>query len=259
MVKKMAVLGQRLLPATLRRMVRRRYYRGVVDGYRAEAWEWAGAIRPWCTPGADAIDAGANVGYISKLLAEWVGPNGRVVSIEPVPDTFDVLQDGMRHRFGSRVTCVPRCLSDAPGEVTMVVPEYDGVGGENFYESRIAADPATAASGRAVTVQAETLDAIVARTGMVPAFIKIDVEGHELAVVRGAEKTIRAGKPPLLIEVAGDPDEPGTQAALLLATLMDWGYTPHTINHGVLKPRRSGDQSVDYLFLVAGQTTESAE
>ncbi|HMO50393.1 MAG TPA: FkbM family methyltransferase [Kiritimatiellia bacterium] len=246
-LKRITLKLSRLLPSFLRRALRRRYYRGVVSNYREVDWEWSPFIKPLVPSGGQVIDIGANVGYLSGLFAQWVGPSGSVLSVEPIPETYDALSASMSTLFPNTVVTIQSCVSDAPGEVTMAVPEYAG-GGANYYESRIV-DPDSATGARHVNVPATTLDLLIRDRNLNPSFIKIDVEGHELAVIKGGAEFFANHRPPLLIEVAGDPDEPGSAAALLFAMLKGWGYDPHLIRKGTLEVRRVGDQSVDYLFL----------
>ena len=244
----MALKLRRFLPPVCLRALRRRYYLRVVENYAESDWEWSPFIKPIVPPGSQVLDIGANVGYLSGLFARWVGPTGRVTSIEPIPATYDALTSSMKQLYPDTVTTIQCCVSDAPGDVTMSVPSYAG-GGENYYESRIV-KASVATGSNLFTVQATTLDLLIPNLNLNPnlSLIKIDVEGHELAVIRGGAGYLSRHLPPLLIEVAGNPDESETPASLLFTILKDWGYAPHLIKNGVLKPRQAGDQSVDYLF-----------
>ncbi len=245
--KNIALRLARVLPPVCLRALRRRYYLHIVRNYAESDWEWSTYIKPLVPSGSQVLDIGANVGYLSGLFARWVGPTGHVTSVEPIPATNDALTYSMKRLFPKTVTTLQCCVSASPGEVTMSVPSYTS-GRENYYESRIV-DSTTANPGHSYTVQATTLDLIIPRLHPVPSFVKIDVEGHELAVIQGGANYLSIHHPPLLIEVNDNPDEPGTPASLLFTTLKDWGYTPHVIDNGELKPRASGDQSVDYLFV----------
>lgn len=240
------------LPASWRRVLRRRYYVRVVEAHTPADWEWSPFILPLIPAGGHVLDIGANVGYLSKLFAQRAGAGGRVVSVEPIPATYDVLANNMRTLFPATVTTLACCVSDRPGEVAMTVPRYEG-GGENYYESHIVTDPADAASGL-IRVPARTMAQIIDEQGLRPDFIKIDVEGHELAVIQGAADYLSRHRPPLLIEVAGDPDQAGAPAARLFDVLNGWGYRPRVIRDGRLDDRRTGDRSVDYLFVAESGT-----
>ncbi len=248
LLKKIAFSGRWLVPPPVARWLRCRYYYRVVSSFRESSWEWAGVVRPLVSPGAHVIDIGANVGYLSRWLAEWVGSGGRVVSVEPIPDTYRSLAYSMARLFGSRVITLPRCVSDRSGVVQMAVPRYAD-GGENFYESRIVRDGGHGTGERVWDVRACTLDELVAEFSLSPAFIKIDVEGHELSVIRGGASLLQHARPPLLIEVSGNPDDPETPAHELFRLLHGWGYVPLTLDGGRLRDRIPGDQAIDYLFV----------
>jgi FkbM family methyltransferase len=249
MRKKIVTALKRCLPNPWLRCLRRRYYLRVVKNYSENDWEWTPFIKPLITAGSQVLDVGANVGYLSGLFARWVGDSGKIVSVEPIPATYDALSSSMQRLFPGIVTTLQCCLSDAPGVVTMSVPEYEG-GGENYYESRIiGSDSADGLNQH--QVRATTLDHIAGDLDLTPAFVKIDVEGHELAVIRGGLKFISQHHPPLLIEVAGDPDQHGGSAAQLFGELASLEYVPCLIKNGKLLKREPGDKSIDYLFLHA--------
>lgn len=228
-------------------MFRRRYYLQIVKKYEETDWEWSEVIKPFIPLGGQVLDIGANVGYLSGLFARWVGPEGRVVSIEPIPATYDVLSSSMKRLFPQSVTTFALCVSDRAGEMKMTVPRYKD-GGENYYESHIVSEYTP--EGSAITVNAITLDDLVHTRNLKPDLIKIDVEGHELSVVQGGANFLSQHHPPLLIEVSGNPDGEDSQAARLFSTLSVWGYKPHLIKNGRLIRRQTGDHSVDYLFLI---------
>jgi len=247
-IKKLVSVFMRYLPASCRLRLRRSYYLQVVANFREADWEWTPVIRKIVTPGSHILDVGANVGYLSKLFAEWVGPSGRIVSVEPIPDTFASLEYSMNKLYRGRVTTLACCMSDQPGSVRMVVPTYEQ-GGENFYESHIESGEKKQNAGRHFTVQASTIDLVCKETGLTPVFIKIDVEGHEGAVVRGAAHMLSTRQPPLLIEVAGNPDDSSGSAHEMFLLLRKWGYVPLMLENGRCRERKTGDVAVDYLFV----------
>lgn len=145
------------------------------------------AFRAAVTPGATALDVGANVGAYSLLLGQWVGASGSVFAFEPAPDVFQGLTRHIALNGLERiVTPVPAAIGDRVAVAALVVAGTHG-------ESRLAlkGDDASVTIDVAVT----TIDAFCAERGLTPDFIKVDVEGFELSVLRGARETIRrAGK-----------------------------------------------------------------
>ncbi len=195
--------------------------------------------------GSTVLDLGANFGLYTRFLAEAVGPSGRVHAVEPVPATFDVLRSNVRRLRLDAVQVHHCAASDRAGTVTMAVPRYRE-GGENPYEARIVGK--SEAGLRTVEVPSRRLDDLFGDGDRV-AFVKCDVEGHELNVLRGAG-TIRLGhRPAWLIEVSGDPDDRTGLAYELMRLMIDGGYKAYRVDGERLVVRRPGDRAVNYFFL----------
>lgn len=169
----------------------------VTPEYRYLSWNPAeyAAFRDAITPGAIALDVGANVGAYSLLLAQWAGSAGRVYAFEPAPQEFDGL---VRHvalnGLSTTVKPIHAAVSDAPVQARFVVATTAG-------EGRLAS--AADIDRPFVNVPVTTIDEFCAREGVVPDFIKIDVEGSETAVLRGARDTLRrcGGRVSVFVEV----------------------------------------------------------
>ena len=132
--------------------------------------------------GVTALDVGANIGAYSILLGQWVGPSGQVFAFEPAPEPFDGLS---RHIALNGLTHTVHPIQMAVGaEVATAQLLVAGTGGE----SRLAS---AGDGGATITVPVTTIDAFCAERGLSPDFIKVDVEGFELAVLKGARETIR--------------------------------------------------------------------
>ncbi len=212
-------------------------------------WPFAPVIRALVSPGDSVVDVGANMGYITTRLADYVGASGRVYAVEPVPDTFEMLECTVRALSLRQVTSVHACASDQAGEVWMAVPCY-AEGGENLYESRVISETERAPDARCVQVRSVRLDELLSAAHKERlTFIKIDVEGHEAEVVRGTWEILRRYAPALLIEVSGNPDEEGSAASGLFGILGDTGYQAYGWDGRVLRERQTGEVRVDYLFL----------
>jgi FkbM family methyltransferase len=238
-----------LLPRPLRAWLRHRRALGQIERYQESDWEWSDTVRRLVTPGSTVVDAGANIGYLCRLFARWVGPEGRVVAVEPIVETFNILrdahegQDGWRHVF-----LLNAALSDETGTATMIVPRQ-AAGVENFYEASLHGAPG---DGVEMKVEKRTLDELCRHLDIRPDFIKIDVEGHELEVLRGGSNLLASLHPALLIEVKGEPNDPASSAGQLFQLLAGLGYLPHVLGQTGLRPRRAEDRTVDVLFLQPG-------
>jgi FkbM family methyltransferase len=211
-------------------------------------------VRKLVQRGTIAVDLGANFGMYTKALSDLVGPTGTVVSVEPVPQTFDVLSRNIRSLGMSNVSCVNVAISDSDGEVVMELPNYD-TGGINLYQASVvgAADDRII-DKKHVRVPALRLDTLVARKGTV-GFVKCDVEGHELACLSGAELVLNSHGPAWLVEVNGDPDEPGTKAMEVFRIFEALSYASWWFDGQRLTERRPGDRSTNYFFLKAAHVT----
>ncbi len=150
-------------------------------------------IRTVLRPGQTAIDVGANLGYFTAVLAQCVGPAGRVWSFEPVPETFELLTLCTALNDYAQVTPIRAALGVEDGEVEIT---YDR------RHSGIATMHPDQVAGDTHRVEIRSLDALVS-TGEVrrPDLIKVDVEGHELDVLRGARQTIAEASPTIVFEL----------------------------------------------------------
>lgn len=237
-----------VLPKGVLRQVRRRhYYRLITKGGMAEP-ELA-LLGRFVKPGTCVVDAGANFGLYTKTLAELVGPSGRVYSIEPVPETFDILTSNVA-RLGLRnVVAVRYAVSDSDGErVRLVIPKWRRFGPENLYRARITR---AEAEGREVVAETCTLDRLLAAQPRHVSFVKCDVEGHELPCLRGAADLMRRGRPTWLIEVSGDPRTTGSSASVLFALMKRFGYRTYVVDGKELRPWQPDDAPrPNYFFLL---------
>ena len=206
-------------------------------------------VRELVQRGTVAVDLGANIGMYTKVLSDVVGPGGTVISVEPVPQTFEVLSRNIRSLGMGNVSCVNVAISDSARDVVMELPNYD-TGGINFYQATVvdATDGKVVDSKPHVRVPALTLDMLVAGRGTV-GFVKCDVEGHELACLSGAEMVLNSHCPAWLVEVLGDPDEPGTRAMQTFRIFESLSYVTWWFDGKRLVKRQPGDRSTNYFFL----------
>ena len=198
--------------------------------------------------GEGAVDAGANFGVYTFLFSRIVGNGGAVYSFEPVPLTYRALRAAVRRLRLRNVRLFPVGLSDRSGPAEMRSPPQSG-GGANLYKTFIAEGEKRDRPGRSFRVRLATLDGALPAGTPPIRFIKIDVEGHELALLRGARRLLEESRPDLLIEVSRDPDDPTSTGYELVRLLAGWGYSPYLLREGALRRRRRGDRSVNYFFL----------
>jgi FkbM family methyltransferase len=234
------------LPLPARRAVRRAYYTRLLR--RAQETDQAdlGFLKRVVGPGDAVVDAGASIGLYTKFLSALVGAQGRVYSVEPMPETYDVLVSNIRRLGLTNVQAMNYALSDADGSLEMEVPRWPH-GGENLYEARVAG-PGIPSGLRTITVPSRRLDTLLPDRPI--AFVKCDVEGHELRCLAGAVETLRRSRPAWLLEVWGDPDEPGSHAREVFLAMEGLGYAAHCYDGRALEPRGPGRRSDNYWFLL---------
>jgi FkbM family methyltransferase len=151
-------------------------------------------------PGTVAVDVGANVGIFTIPLARAVGPDGAVWAFEPLPENLDRLGANLRENHLTNVRLLAAAASDADGTLSFNVADDSAYGSTgDVLHGREAV--------RSVTVSAVRLDVEWRRRGMpFVSVIKIDVEGAELAVLRGSHDVIGRCRPVLLVEAANADD-----------------------------------------------------
>jgi len=144
--------------------------------------------------GDQVMDIGAFWGLFSLGAARRVGPNGRVIAIEPGPRQASMLKANLRgNNFESIVECVELVCADATGESVEFFVDPEG----SMVDSAVAKPGRNA---RSVQRQTTTVDDLVNRFDLHPGVIKIDVEGFEDLVLKGARTTLRQYQPVLFVE-----------------------------------------------------------
>ncbi len=239
----------KLLPDSILQPLRVWHHRRTLRSFPDADEPDLAVIRALVQRGSVAVDVGANIGMYTKVLSDVVGPAGTVISVEPVPQTFEVLSRNIRSLGMGNVSCVNVAISDSAGDVVMELPNYH-TGGINFYQATVVdgAEKKVVDSIPHVRVPALTLDMLVAGRGTV-GFVKCDVEGHELACLFGAEMVLNSHGPAWLVEVLGDPDEPGTRAMQTFRIFEGLSYVSWWFDGQRLVKRRPGDRSINYFFL----------
>ncbi|MEZ4401794.1 MAG: FkbM family methyltransferase [Kofleriaceae bacterium] len=191
-----------------------------------------------CDRQRTGVDVGAKVGmYTYRIRAN----SSDVVAFEPIPMFNRMLAavfDGKRGRIE------PFAVSSQPGRVTMRLP-YDRANAQQFGRATIEpTNPLTHAMVARVEeleVEARTIDSYAWHA---VGFIKVDVEGHELAVLAGAEKTLAHHRPNLLVECNHEHNQGGP--ARLASWLADHGYQAVFLDGDRLTPIEQYDPDVHW-------------
>jgi FkbM family methyltransferase len=205
-------------------------------------------VERFVRPGDHAVDAGANWGLFTARLAELVGPSGRVTAFEPHPGHAQTL--GAIARRHPWVDLRFAALSTEPGSAELAVPVHEG----RTLSALASLEPPEAEDGvrfDKLPVEVTTLDAALEGTPPV-GLVKCDVEGHELAALRGGERMLRRDRPVVLVEAEQRHQREGS-----VTDLFDWlvglGYEGSCLREQGLAPLRTFDVQRDQLaFLQDG-------
>jgi FkbM family methyltransferase len=190
------------------------------------------AIWRLVAPGDTVVDVGANVGYMTLAMIARLGERGRVLSFEPQPGVGDELVANVaaaRARFpGVQGSIHFEALSDSTGTASIVLPPGSD---ENRGLAHLAAP------GAGVSVRTQRLDDYASELGPRVSLVKIDVEGHEPAVLRGATTLLQSGALRHIIF-----EEHGAYPTETSLFLERFGYTIFTLERSLLRVR-IGDPS----------------
>jgi FkbM family methyltransferase len=200
---------------------------------RAEVAALLGAIRP----GETVVDVGANKGSYLLWLSRAV-KHGQVFAFEPQPALADYLRQACRACSLRNVTVEAKAVSDATGEATLNIP---GAGDSPGASLEAAVDKRE--SCRHVTVPVITLDAYFQDHTRRISALKVDVEGHELALFRGAQKLLERHGPLLVFESENRHLSQGSVMDVL-TFLRRLGYDGHFIQGAKLRPLADFDPAV---------------
>jgi FkbM family methyltransferase len=169
--------------------------------------------------GHTAIDIGANWGCYTYYLSKFCRS---VEAFEPIPECAK----GIQAFRGRNITVHAVALSSATGERELYVPSYNGAPNWGYATFKKVLCPAVT-----LVVPVRTLDEYNFKD---VAFLKIDVEGHELAVLEGAANTINRERPVILVEI--EQRHIATPISDVFRHILRQGYRGSFLLHGSLQP-----------------------
>lgn len=186
-------------------------------------------LRQEVKEGMTVIDIGANIGYVTLIMAELVRPSGRIYAFEPEPRNFKILDQNIEIN-GYSDFCTPYQIG---------ISNRNGVA--KFYVSDMS-NLSSMVSGkhvrRSIEVEVRTLDDFMKDKDS-PNFIKMDIEGHEVEALEGMYQTLRNAEPPVKILMEVHPGSYSENHSLekQLRRLIDIGFnTKYVVSAGVAKP-----------------------
>jgi len=171
------------------------------------------------------LDVGACHGIFSLAFARSQ-PHGTALAVEPSPLAFEILQSNI-DRNGAAITAVRSAVGAENGKVEMRF---------SWHHLEVCAEEPDGAT--VLSVPMRTLDDLCAERGFWPDLVKIDVEGYELPVLRGARRLLSETHPTLLLEIHPTRLQAlGSSTAELFDLLAELGYGALTLGGVPLKLR----------------------
>ncbi|WP_420407924.1 FkbM family methyltransferase [Hoeflea sp.] len=150
------------------------------------------ALRDYCRPGDVVFDVGANAGGLSLIMSRHVGPRGVVCSFEASPRIIDKTHYNLVNGGCTNVYLSYRAVYHTSHELVTMYP------GTHLNDSIY--NDYGAEGGASYEVETLALDDFVAASGLMPSFIKMDIEGAEYDALKGAANILKDGKPGLILE-----------------------------------------------------------
>lgn len=186
---------------------------GVLKGYRMKidwrrhrsfiygTWEpgVVEAVSRAVSQGNVVMDIGSHIGFYTLLLSKLVGRDGMVIAFEPMPGNFTILEENinLNRRYSGFKAVNKAVLDRSLDEIKLTVPcdqassLSNSPWGSLFFHS----------SGETMIVETVSIDDFTQELGLPVHFIKMDAEGAEELILKGALKTIERNRPTMLIEL----------------------------------------------------------
>jgi FkbM family methyltransferase len=140
-------------------------------------------------------DIGANVGFFSIIAAKLVGDTGKVYAFEPGEDNVHSVRHNAQLNNFSQVEVIAKAVSHTTGSGQLLLAKYSG-------GHTLAVTDAPPDLAGEVTVDLVSIDDLIAQNKIQPPnFVKVDVEGAELDVLKGMTETIKTYQPTVIYEI----------------------------------------------------------
>lgn len=204
-----------------------RYYASVYEP------EKTGFIKNICKPGDTVIDVGAHIGIFSCIMAKMVGNQGSVYSFEPAPFTFDILKQTISYNKLENIIIPQQAIvSDVDEGADFYIYDNSKISNGNSISMHN-----TSGKTKKIKVQSITLDDLLANKNIknLP-LIKIDAEGSEFNILKGAKNLIKKFKPFITLELHPKSfDDPKKILQQMYEFIKDLDYTILFNNKQILK------------------------
>tara|TARA_B100000242_G_scaffold240725_1_gene180798 strand:- start:603 stop:1397 length:795 start_codon:yes stop_codon:yes gene_type:complete len=160
--------------------------------------------------GDNVLEVGGHIGYVTQVFEDLVGDQGRVFVAEPTPKSRFYLKKNVR----SNTKVLPIALADINGEMDFFTEKFGGFTNSLISDFTKKSNKSLANtqvsvaedSIKKISVEVRTIDTICDEYDIKPDFLKIDVEGAELSVLKGAQKTLKNVQS-LMVEVSENKEK----------------------------------------------------
>ena len=170
-------------------------------------------------PGMTVLDIGANIGYYVLIESGLIG-DGKIIAIEPVPSNVELLKRNLKLNGVNKVTVIHGAVSNKRGVQNFHLSHKSNLGTFHVSDSK-----GRDLSGQVIPVDTWSVGGIAAEHGP-PDLIRMDVEGHEVAILDSLLDDIRAGtmSPLILFETHRGAYSAQNDMASTMILLFEAGY-----------------------------------
>jgi FkbM family methyltransferase len=168
-------------------------------------------VKEYIKRGDTVIDVGGNIGFFVLILNELLGNEGNIFSFEPSKRLKERLEKTIKINNIKNVTIVNLALGESEGKTTLHYnPKQTGLSSiiTDFEKGSVSEE-----------IQITSLDKFYENIQSRISFIKIDTEGYEPQVLKGARKIISRNKPTIYIELGGEYQDSSAEALKILKEL----------------------------------------
>jgi FkbM family methyltransferase len=188
-----------------------------------------------CIKNMTAIDIGAHLGLMSVIISKLVGDHGKIYAFEPTERTFEVLKEIVRINKASHIIHpLNKAVSSFDGEVDFFVDQNEG----SNANSLVSRTDKSRTAQRTSVIRLDTFTAGLQLNKL--DLIKIDAEGSELDVLKGAMQTISTFRPKIILAIhpsliRNNKQEPGDIFDLIMSLDYTVSYKTRIMNKDTFK------------------------
>jgi len=196
--------------------------------------------------GNTVFDVGAHHGFYSLLTSILVGETGSVHSFEPIPDNYKVLERNISANKVENVACIQKAAFSDNGTAQFI---YFGerAGAYSMHKDKYKDNMYGVFEGTGydkmakeyIEIDTIKLDSYSEECGKIPNFVKLDVEGSEIEVLRGMKNLLENTSLVVSVEFWGGEKNISRRTKIVLY-MRDFGFSPWLLENGNLKPYEDG-------------------